>query len=193
MTGYELAPKQLETAAQVMEAARASAARLRASRVKPRRIEINVEPPKSKGVLDYSIWPDWVNEFVHGAPSSNVIEVPFPVERPYVVHKIYPRIDDIIRIVAAFYEKEVDDLISFRRTWPIVRPRQMACYLCKTMTIRSLPEIGRKMGDRDHTTILHAVRKIERLRDTDDRTADEIQLLRIRISDDMAKRNKAIG
>jgi chromosomal replication initiator protein len=60
----------------------------------------------------------------------------------------------------------------------VVRPRQVAMYLAKTLTLRSLPEIGRRFGGRDHTTVLHAVRKIENLVSTDSALADEIELLK---------------
>jgi chromosomal replication initiator protein len=59
-----------------------------------------------------------------------------------------------------------------------VRPRQVAMYLAKTLTLRSLPEIGRRFGGRDHTTVLHAVRKIENLVTTDTALAEEIELLK---------------
>jgi chromosomal replication initiator protein len=60
----------------------------------------------------------------------------------------------------------------------VVRPRQIAMYLAKTLTLRSLPEIGRRFGGRDHTTVLHAVRKIENLVGNDTTTADEVELLK---------------
>jgi len=60
----------------------------------------------------------------------------------------------------------------------VVRPRQVAMYLAKTLTLRSLPEIGRRFGGRDHTTVLHAVRKIENLVGTDSALAEEIELLK---------------
>jgi chromosomal replication initiator protein len=60
----------------------------------------------------------------------------------------------------------------------VVRPRQVAMYLAKTLTLRSLPEIGRRFGGRDHTTVLHAVRKIENLVSTDSALAEEIELLK---------------
>ena len=68
--------------------------------------------------------------------------------------------------------------LSSRRTANVVRPRQIAMYLAKTLTLRSLPEIGRRFGGRDHTTVLHAVRKIENLSDTDKVLADEIETLK---------------
>ncbi|HEV8027196.1 MAG TPA: helix-turn-helix domain-containing protein, partial [Stellaceae bacterium] len=60
----------------------------------------------------------------------------------------------------------------------VARPRQVAMYLCKQLTPRSLPEIGRKFGGRDHTTVMHAVRKIEELRGNDRTLAEDIELLR---------------
>jgi chromosomal replication initiator protein len=88
------------------------------------------------------------------------------------------RIEDIQRIVARHYNIAKTDLLSARRTQTIVRPRQIAMYLAKTMTPRSLPEIGRRFGGRDHTTVLHAVRKIEELARTDTRLAEEIEALK---------------
>lgn len=70
-------------------------------------------------------------------------------------------IEACIRFVCREYNISRVDLISQRRTAPIVGPRQMAMYLAKTLTLRSLPEVGRRFGGRDHTTVLHAVRKIE--------------------------------
>lgn len=93
------------------------------------------------------------------------------------------RIEDIQRIVSRHYNVSKADLVSARRTQAIVRPRQIAMYLAKTMTPRSLPEIGRQFGGRDHTTVLHAVRKIEELARTDSRTAEEIETLK-RLLDD---------
>lgn len=65
---------------------------------------------------------------------------------------------------ARYYGVTRADILSHRRTSKVVKPRQIAMYLCKILTMKSLPEIGRMFGDRDHTTVLHAVRKIEDLR-----------------------------
>jgi hypothetical protein len=70
------------------------------------------------------------------------------------------------------------ELISARRTAAIVRPRQIAMFLAKNLTPNSLPVIGRKFGDRDHTTVLHAVRKIESLRRCDKTLADDLDVIR---------------
>jgi len=88
------------------------------------------------------------------------------------------KIEDIQRVVARQYNVSRADLLSSRRTANVVRPRQIAMYLAKTLTLRSLPEIGRRFGGRDHTTVLHAVRKIENLVGTDVTLADEIELLK---------------
>jgi chromosomal replication initiator protein len=88
------------------------------------------------------------------------------------------KIEDIQRTVARQYNVSRADLLSSRRTANVVRPRQIAMYLAKTLTLRSLPEIGRRFGGRDHTTVLHAVRKIEGLVDTDVALAEEIELLK---------------
>ena len=88
------------------------------------------------------------------------------------------RIEDIQRVVARQYNVSRGDLLSARRTANVVRPRQIAMYLAKTLTLRSLPEIGRRFGGRDHTTVLHAVRKIESLIGNDNALAAEIEVLR---------------
>jgi chromosomal replication initiator protein len=88
------------------------------------------------------------------------------------------KIEDIQRIVARQYNVSRADLLSSRRTANVVRPRQVAMYLAKTLTLRSLPEIGRRFGGRDHTTVLHAVRKIENLVHNDTALAEEIELLK---------------
>jgi chromosomal replication initiator protein len=88
------------------------------------------------------------------------------------------KIEDIQRIVARQYNVSRADLLSSRRTANVVRPRQVAMYLAKTLTLRSLPEIGRRFGGRDHTTVLHAVRKIENLVGNDTTLAEEIEVLK---------------
>ena len=88
------------------------------------------------------------------------------------------KIEDIQRIVARQYNVSRADLLSSRRTANVVLPRQVAMYLAKTLTLRSLPEIGRRFGGRDHTTVLHAVRKIEGLIGNDGSLAGEVEQLK---------------
>ena len=71
------------------------------------------------------------------------------------------RIEDIQKLVATHYNVSRADILSSRRSAGVVKPRQIAMYLAKQLTLRSLPEIGRRFGGRDHTTVLHAVRKID--------------------------------
>jgi chromosomal replication initiator protein len=96
--------------------------------------------------------------------------------RPLELKRV--RIEEIQRIVARHYNVSRSDLLSSRRTANVVRPRQIAMYLAKTLTLRSLPEIGRRFGGRDHTTVLHAVRKIESLIGIDNALAAEIESLK---------------
>lgn len=93
------------------------------------------------------------------------------------------RIEDIQKAVAVHFGVSKADLLSSRRTRTIVRPRQIAMYLSKAMTPRSLPEIGRRFGGRDHTTVLHAVRKIEELMRQDRQLAEQVEMLRRMIED----------
>jgi len=72
-------------------------------------------------------------------------------------------IEDIQRKTAEFYKLEVKDFHSPQRARKVARPRQVAMYLARVLTSRSLPEIGRRFGGRDHTTVLHACRRIEAL------------------------------
>ena len=101
--------------------------------------------------------------------------------RPLELKRV--RIEDIQRIVARHYNVSRSDLLSSRRTANVVRPRQIAMYLAKTLTLRSLPEIGRRFGGRDHTTVLHAVRKIESLIGADNALATEIESLKSQLQE----------
>jgi chromosomal replication initiator protein len=87
-------------------------------------------------------------------------------------------IEEIQRKVAEHYNIRLSDMIGPKRLRTIARPRQVAMYLAKQLTPRSLPEIGRRFGGRDHTTIMHGVRKIEELMAIDSQLADDLQLLR---------------
>ena len=88
------------------------------------------------------------------------------------------KIEDIQKLVASHYSVSRADILSSRRTAAVVKPRQVAMFLAKMLTLRSLPEIGRRFGGRDHTTVLHAVRKIEALSQTDTTLREELELLK---------------
>jgi chromosomal replication initiator protein len=87
-------------------------------------------------------------------------------------------IDEIQKKVAEHYTIKVSDMHSARRSRSVARPRQVAMYLAKQLTSRSLPEIGRKFGGRDHTTVMHAVKKVDELCATDSTFAEDVDLLR---------------
>lgn len=87
-------------------------------------------------------------------------------------------IEEIQKKVAEHFNVKVSDMHSARRARAVARPRQVAMYLSKQLTTHSLPEIGRKFGGRDHTTVMHAVRKIEELHVSDPSLSEDIDLLR---------------
>ena len=87
-------------------------------------------------------------------------------------------IDEIQKKVAEHYNLKLTDMHSARRARNVARPRQVAMYLAKVLTARSLPEIGRKFGGRDHTTVMHAVRKVEELIGEDTGIAQDVDVIR---------------
>ena len=93
-------------------------------------------------------------------------------------HERRVSIEEIQRKVAEHYGMRLTDMVSARRSRAIARPRQVAMYLAKQMTTRSLPEIGRKFGNRDHTTVMHAVSRVGELIERDSDFAEDVELLR---------------
>ncbi|MEL6376434.1 MAG: chromosomal replication initiator protein DnaA [Pseudomonadota bacterium] len=87
-------------------------------------------------------------------------------------------IEEIQRQVAEHYNIRLSEMIGPKRLRIFARPRQVAMFLCKQMTSRSLPEIGRRFGGRDHTTVMHGVRRIEELRVQDAQVAEDLEILR---------------
>ncbi len=87
-------------------------------------------------------------------------------------------VEEIQRKVSEHYNIRLSDLIGPKRVRTIARPRQVAMYLAKHMTSRSLPEIGRRFGGRDHTTVMHGVKRIDELKAVDDQIAEDLELLR---------------
>jgi chromosomal replication initiator protein len=93
------------------------------------------------------------------------------------------KIEDIQKLVATHFNVSRADILSSRRSASVVKPRQIAMYLAKVLTLRSLPEIGRRFGGRDHTTVLHAVRKIEGAVNADVMLKDDVELLKRMLQD----------
>ncbi|UWR15326.1 chromosomal replication initiator protein DnaA [Sulfitobacter sp. M368] len=87
-------------------------------------------------------------------------------------------VEEIQRKVSDHYNIRLSDMIGPKRLRSYARPRQVAMYLCKQMTSRSLPEIGRRFGGRDHTTVMHGVRRIEELKQSDGQIAEDLEMLR---------------
>ncbi|TNF20215.1 MAG: chromosomal replication initiator protein DnaA [Rhodobacteraceae bacterium] len=87
-------------------------------------------------------------------------------------------IEEIQRQVAEHYNIRLSELVGPKRVRIFARPRQVAMYLCKQLTSRSLPEIGRRFGGRDHTTVMHGVRRIEELKVQDGQIAEDLEMLR---------------
>ena len=93
------------------------------------------------------------------------------------------RIEDILKMVSRHYKIPRNEILSSRRSREVVRPRQIAMYLAKFLTSRSLPEIGRRFGGRDHTTVLHSVKKVEQLMRDDEELRQEVELLKRMLCD----------
>ena len=120
----------------------------------------------------YATW-----QYMHAPMSLDIAET---VIRD-LVQGIEPRrvkIEDILRVVSRHFEVSKGDLLSQRRHRSVVWPRQIGMYLAKQMTARSLPEIGRRFGNRDHTTVLHAIRKIEGILTGNPKLRDELEDLK---------------
>jgi hypothetical protein len=126
------------------------------------------------------------------APLIHVPEVvvvepsePTPAENWFVILGDDGRQRHLIRqiqsVVCQHFNKKLSDMYTRRRTADIVLPRQIAMFLCKDMTPHSLPEIGRRFGGRDHTTVLHAVRKLTYMIERSPKFAEEIQIIRAKI------------
>lgn len=115
-----------------------------------------------------------INEEVVAQTASEVIS---PAEPKRI------KIEDIQRVTCRYYGVSRSDMLSSRRTANIVKPRQVAMYLSKTMTPRSLPEIGRRFGGRDHTTVLHAVRKFESYIQRNVAIRDEVDAIKLQLSE----------
>ena len=87
-------------------------------------------------------------------------------------------VDKIQNVVSNYFNIALSEMLSQRRSRPLARPRQVAMYLAKKMTTRSLPEIGRRFANRDHTTVIHAVKTITRLSEQDDEMKKNINQIK---------------
>jgi len=153
--------------------------------IKPADLETRVAILKSKAEQVDADVPDDVAFFIAERFKSNIRELEGALKR-VVAHarftgqsitQEFAPIDSIQKLVAEYFKIRVADLLSSRRTRSITRPRQIAMALSKLLTRHSLPEIGNAFGGRDHTTVLHACRKIEELRGEDRRIDEDVEIL----------------
>ncbi|MCB2053482.1 MAG: chromosomal replication initiator protein DnaA [Geminicoccaceae bacterium] len=126
-----------------------------------------------------------LNRIVHQASLTSrpvTIEMAQEVLRDLLrSHERRVTIEEIQRMVVEHYAIRMSDMSSSRRARAVARPRQVAMYLAKQLTPRSLPEIGKKFGGRDHTTVMHAIRQIEKLSAEDRVLADDLAQLKRRL------------
>jgi chromosomal replication initiator protein len=168
--------------------------------IKPADLETRVAILKSKAELVGADVPDDVAFFIAERFKSNIRELEGALKR-VVAHARFTgqqitqefarlalkellavqdkpiTIDNIQKLVAEYFKIRVADLLSSRRNRSITRPRQIAMSLAKSLTRHSLPEIGSAFGGRDHTTVLHACRKVEELRSEDRRIDEDVEIL----------------
>jgi len=141
--------------------------------VKPEPVAKPVEPE----ILPMSALDEWIarQKQIYQPWFSIVEEIDPPSPRQ-------PRVEDIQKACARYYGVTRNDIVSARKTANVVRPRQVGYYLSKVLTGKSLPEIGRRFGNRDHTTILHSVRKIAALVKIDPELSDEIESIKAELA-----------
>jgi len=143
---------------------------LHRARSRPRHLlsEPVVPPPPPKPVVTDDMVADWVErqkeQWFWMVPDSAL-----------------PKVEAVQKIVCQHFNMLRKDLLSGRRTADVVYPRQIAMFLCKEFTKRSLPEIGRRFGGRDHTTVLHAVRIVGQREKTNETLAADLKALREQI------------
>lgn len=120
---------------------------------------------------------------VHALAPRSTPEQPRREWKPWfrIIGAGAPTIKDIQVVTAEFYGIPEADMRSHRRGMPLARVRQVAMYLAKTHTPKSFPEISRRFGGRDHTTAMHAVRRIKALLETDRELADEVAEIKYRL------------
>ena len=172
-----IAVAECETAEDVMRLARESALRRRQWNARPEP-KLPDPPPEPSGPLT-----------IGGAPVKSDLTMVFEfsqqvyrlngTEIGYISYR--PSVQEIAKEVSRHFKISLTDLLSERRTKDVVRPRQVAMYLAKKLTLRSLPDIARKLGGRDHTTILHGIRKITALMPDDPDLSSHIAWLTNRL------------
>ena len=140
----------------------------------PRPPAIPGSMPRAVNCIPYTSLPHLDRQPDQHVPNESDTPAPLPPPTP-------PRpatVRNIVAEVAAFHTIAAEHILSPNRKHGIVRPRQIACYLAKDLTKLSLSQIGKRIGGRDHTTVLHTIQKVERLMATDELLANQIDALR---------------
>jgi chromosomal replication initiator protein len=168
--------------------------------IEPPELETSVAILMSKAALENIELPEEVAFFIAGRIRSNVRELEGALRRVaansrftgqaitlefardalrdlLAIQERLVTVENIQKIVAEYYKIRLADMLSKRRSRSIARPRQIAMSLAKELTSHSLPEIGDLFGGRDHTTVLHACRKIKQLRESENRVGEDYQNL----------------
>ena len=143
--------------------------------------ELRISILEAKAASSGVAVPARVMEFLAHEITSNVRELEGAQEVLHDILRAHDRrvtIEEIQRKVAEHYNIRLTDMSSARRARNVARPRQVAMYLAKQLTSRSLPEIGRRFGNRDHTTVTHAVSRVTELMQADGSFAEDVELLR---------------
>ena len=156
--------------------ARRKEIRARIWKPSPRPPAIPGSMPRAVNCIPYTSLPHLDRQPDQHVPNESDTPAPLPPPTP-------PRpatVRNIVAEVAAFHTIAAEHILSPNRKHGIVRPRQIACYLAKDLTKLSLSQIGKRIGGRDHTTVLHSIQKVERLMATDELLANQIDALRQR-------------
>jgi Bacterial dnaA protein helix-turn-helix len=132
--------------------------------------------PRAINCIPYTSLPSPAPQPDQSIPDDSGAPPPLPPPPP----PRPPTIRNIVAEVAAFHTITADQILSPNRTHRIVRPRQIACYLARHLTKLSVSQIGKRIGGRDHTTVLHSIQKVERLMVSDELLANQIDALRQR-------------
>ncbi|MDB5552819.1 MAG: chromosomal replication initiator protein DnaA [Rhizobium sp.] len=142
---------------------------------------VELAPPVVPAVDPEVAAAEWVERQLALMPMK---ETWFSIVEEIRTEPVRPRVEKIQRETMAYFEMPSAAFFSERRTANLVRARQVAMYLAKTLTTKSLPEIGRRFGGKDHTTVLHAVRKIEKLLPSDMTVSDAVETIKAKLGGD---------
>jgi hypothetical protein len=116
---------------------------------------------------------------------------PQKIPMPYYTGSNFPKLHHIRRVAAEFYRVDPLELVSTRRTAEIVRPRQIHFYLARKLTPRSLPDIGRECGKKDHTSVMHGFRKIDAMVRAGHPIQNDIEEIKRRIMSRVVERSRS--